>query len=46
MFLLNTTNYKYSNSHFQKALDESEQTFNNITNCTYDKKSVLESHSF
>lgn len=22
------------------------QTFNNITNCTYDKKSVLESHSF
>lgn len=28
MFLLNTTNYKYSNSHFQKALDESgKETF-------------------
>lgn len=23
MFLLNNTNYKYSNSHFHKALDES-----------------------
>lgn len=28
MFLLNDTNYKYSNSHFQKALDESgKETF-------------------
>lgn len=25
MFLLNNTNYKYSNSHFQKALDESDK---------------------
>lgn len=28
MFLLNNTNYKYSNSHFHKALDESgKETF-------------------
>lgn len=28
MFLLNNINYKYSNSHFQKALDESgKETF-------------------